>query len=405
MRIRCYVVDEIMGSGKTTAAINFINESKNNRKFLFVTPYLSEVQRIKDACKEKNFAEPQNIGSKLHDIKRLLTAGRNIVSTHALFSHFDAEANKLVKDGNYTLILDEVADVVSKTDNIVDEDIQFLKDIGVVSVNQNGFLKWNNSNCCPCLSDVKLICDSNNFVTLQNKINTTSTFKVWNQEIFKSFYEVYILTYLFSGQIQKYYLDIYSIPYQFKYIGHNYKFTDNENERPKNKLHLTNKIHICERSKLNMIGQNKTALSKGWYNKATNEDIEQLKKNIYNYFFNVMKSKSKNNLWTTFKSFRSELEGKGYSKGFAPCNIRASNDFRERNVVVYPLNIYVNPCVYSFFQKHGMKMDIDKYALSEMIQFIWRSAIRDGKDIWVYIPSSRMRQLLKDWIAEVDNKK
>ena len=45
-------------------------------------------------------------------------------------------------------------------------------------------------------------------------------------------------------------------------------------------------------------------------------------------------------------------------------------------------------------------MDQDGYALSEMLQWIWRSAIRDGKEINLYIPSKRMRTLLTDWIDE-----
>lgn len=40
----------------------------------------------------------------------------------------------------------------------------------------------------------------------------------------------------------------------------------------------------------------------------------------------------------------------------------------------------------------------DDYALSEMIQWVWRSAIRDGKEIWVYIPSRRMRELFQNWL-------
>jgi len=38
-----------------------------------------------------------------------------------------------------------------------------------------------------------------------------------------------------------------------------------------------------------------------------------------------------------------------------------------------------------------------------MIQWIWRSAIRDGKEIWVYIPSRRMRELLKKWLLELSS--
>ena len=43
-------------------------------------------------------------------------------------------------------------------------------------------------------------------------------------------------------------------------------------------------------------------------------------------------------------------------------------------------------------------MDEDQYALSIMVQWIWRSAIRDGDDIYIYLPSSRMRRILRDWI-------
>ena len=46
-------------------------------------------------------------------------------------------------------------------------------------------------------------------------------------------------------------------------------------------------------------------------------------------------------------------------------------------------------------------MDEDLFALSEMLQFIWRSAIREGKDIHLYIPSSRMRGLLETWLDKM----
>ena len=60
----------------------------------------------------------------------------------------------------------------------------------------------------------------------------------------------------------------------------------------------------------------------------------------------------------------------------------------------------MNPIVKNFFLQHGVNVDEDGYALSEMLQFIWRSAIRNGEEIWVYIPSVRMRNLLKQWIDE-----
>ena len=78
--------------------------------------------------------------------------------------------------------------------------------------------------------------------------------------------------------------------------------------------------------------------------------------------------------------------------------MRASNKYVNKNSVAYPVNRYIDPGIKNFFLKHGVSTDEDGYALSEMLQFIWRSAIRNGREIWVYIPSIRMRNLLKKWI-------
>ena len=55
------VVDAGCGVGKTTAMINHINQDKDNNKFLYITPFLTEVERVKTACKDKNFQEMLNL--------------------------------------------------------------------------------------------------------------------------------------------------------------------------------------------------------------------------------------------------------------------------------------------------------------------------------------------------------
>ena len=55
----------------------------------------------------------------------------------------------------------------------------------------------------------------------------------------------------------------------------------------------------------------------------------------------------------------------------------------------------------SFYKKYGIEVDEEMYALSIMLQWIWRSAIREGQEINIYIPSSRMRTLLLDWMDKV----
>ena len=39
-------------------------------------------------------------------------------------------------------------------------------------------------------------------------------------------------------------------------------------------------------------------------------------------------------------------------------------------------------------------------ALGALLQWAWRSQIRNGKPIDIYIPSERMRELLNNWIQD-----
>ena len=43
-------------------------------------------------------------------------------------------------------------------------------------------------------------------------------------------------------------------------------------------------------------------------------------------------------------------------------------------------------------------VDVEVYAISEMVHFLWRSALRNNEDISLYIPSRRMRILLQKWL-------
>jgi hypothetical protein len=43
----------------------------------------------------------------------------------------------------------------------------------------------------------------------------------------------------------------------------------------------------------------------------------------------------------------------------------------------------------------------DMYALSVLIQWLFRSAVRKGEEVWIYIPSKRMRSLLERWLINL----
>ena len=98
-------------------------------------------------------------------------------------------------------------------------------------------------------------------------------------------------------------------------------------------------------------------------------------------------------MWTSFKAYKNALAAPSYTRGFLHCAAKATNEYRHKTALAYPINRYVNPNIVKFVSDHGAMVSQDDFALSEMVQWVWRSAIRDGKPITLYIPSDRMYQL------------
>ena len=59
-----YVAYAVMSSGKTEAAIHFINSSSVEKRFLFITPFLSECDRIINNCCDRHFKAPTERGNR-----------------------------------------------------------------------------------------------------------------------------------------------------------------------------------------------------------------------------------------------------------------------------------------------------------------------------------------------------
>lgn len=389
MTVKVNIVDAICGVGKTSSAINHIN--KSDGKFLYITPYLTEVRRIKTQCATKNFKEPERYGTKLNGIRHLFNGGNNIVSTHSLFSAFNEEIMDLVKFGDYTLIMDEVADVVEPL-RITQSDLNNILDKHATIEGNN--LVWTDREYTGEYEKYKNLCDLGCISIYSNGDVKIVLLWMFPVEVFKAFKEVYILTYLFDAQIQKYYYDYYGVEYTHLYVK-DFQLVKEPQEYMEDRYKKL--INIYEGDNLNDIGKD-SGLSKSWFIRNNkNKIIEQLKKNTYNYFTNITKTKSSQNMWTTFKDYEPQLSGKGYAKGFVSLNMRATNDYRHKENVAYLANRYMNPIVKNFFIKNNVEVNEDLYALSELLQFIFRSKLRDEGNINLYLPSERMRTILKNW--------
>lgn len=387
-----------MGSGKTSALINHINSAPGEKKFLYIAPYLNEVNRIIEECSQKNFKQPQKLGSKLNGIKHLFKKGENIVSTHALFGLFDEEIIELACNNHYTLIVDEVAHVVDNYD-ISNDDLNTVLEKYARIDDEHKFI-WYATKYKGILDPFKKLCNLGCMGSYNNNA-------IWMFPIstFKAFKEVYILTYMFDAQYHKYYYDYYGIKCDYLNVKKDnkgqYVLTS---EKVVYKLPDYKKlIHILDNKKLNKIGDSYYDLSEHWYKKNMNDhSMKKLSNNCSNFYKNYAKTPSNLNMWTTFKDYKNKVSGKGYAKGHTPCNLRATNEYRNKESVAYLINVFYNPNIKNFFTSNGIKVDEDKYALSEMLQWLFRTRIREGKPINLYIPSKRMRDLLINWLDSFD---
>lgn len=398
------IIDSIPGSGKTSAIIDMIKNDKSDDNYIYITPFLTEVERVKTNCKYKKFHEPKfnGNGTKFQNLNKLISENKNIVSTHALFHKSNMATVDLIKSGDYILVLDEVFNVIEEYP-ISKNDIEMMINEGLAYIEDDFFL-WNEERIDYNgeFNNIKYLALNRSLIMYKEKI------LIWSfpVEVFKAFKEVYILTYMFDCQEQCYYYKMHDIDFEYYYAAKlNDKFIlkqrdDNYSEKEiKDKLNSL--ITIVHDKKLNAIGDNTYALSHSWYhNEMELGGLTTLKNNLLNFFINKTKSKSNEVLWTTFKDARTRLKGKGFTKGFISCSIRATNDYADRIYLAYCINVFSNPIIKQFFHSRGVKINQEKYALSELIQWIWRSAIRNDNHITIYIPSKRMRELLIDWLDD-----
>lgn len=414
-----YLTNDCIVTHNTSAAINYINNTPEDIKIIYITPYITEIDRIINRCKSKKFEQPRKYTDntpKIVHLKDLLNKGKNIVTTHALFHHFDDEVIDLCYSQNYVLFMDEVTDVIEPY-SIEKTDLEILLDKFAVVNKDTGLLEWRNGkdDYNGRFKEEKRLCEMGCLAMYGESVMLW----MFPIKIFNAFRESYILTYMFGAQMQKYYYDYYGVEYRYLYTEgnnvDNYHFVE-ECMSYVSRYDYRKLINIIDDIKLNMIGDSASALSKTWYRRNENNVLlMQLKNNTLNFFNNKPiiynektnkweKSKSSNNIWTTFKDYKEKISGKGYAKGYIPSNMRASNEYRDRTAIAYLVNKYFNPFIKNFFVSKGIEVDEDGYALSEMLQFLWRSGIRDGKRITVYIPSKRMRTLLENWINEQEYK-
>lgn len=393
------VVDARMGRGKSSAAIRYMNRHKGTKKFLYITPYLNEVDRI---CEQCDFDQSDSdTMSKSRELKMHMRQGKNIAATHSLFYLMDDEALELVRANHYSLIIDESIQVIERL-NVTAKDFSLII-TQLADEDENGVLRWRDKDYDGRFCDYKGIADTGSL-----RILDSALLNVMNPEMLRSFDEVFMLTYLFDGQYQKAYLDYFGFEYRIVGVeqdDYGYYFSDHPDDPPP--IDYRNLINIVDTPSMNRPGNGRYALSKNWFGCRgyDHPDVRALRNNLKKFFQSTTDGNSTTRLWTSFKDDQSKLTDRRtgrFRNNFLQVSARATNEFRDRTDIAYMVNRFVDPNLLKFFASKDITINADHFALAEMLQWVWRSAIRDNKPINLYIPSSRMRNLLIDWVENTN---
>lgn len=433
------VIDAMMGSGKTQAMYQMIR-SHPEKSYIIVTPYLNSISDAMDAGLDIRQPEYKG-GTKLDSLKYLLAHGYNICCTHALFLNIDHEVLDLIRDSGYTLFIDEALDVVKPINDLI-EDVgykvkkgtaSFLISQGIIAVDDLCRVRWCGKSMEavdyeyrylePLIKGGNVLC-----------VNGQLFLWMFPPQIFSTFENVYILSYLFDGSVFDGYLKIHGFNYSMggvsgEYGGNEFAFTDYQDDFTKRK-ELKPYIKIYN-GKANEVGAKKFDLSATWYDTAKTSDLAMVRRG-FNTFYKRVTAPDRKLMWTAYKDQREVLcipgggsvrrltteesramEADSENRNpelnklrcFVACNAKATNDYKDRNMLAYLINRFYNPLIKGMFRdKYGITLNEDRYALSEMIQWIWRSKIRanelplEERSIDLYIPSARMRELMQKWL-------
>lgn len=422
MTIKVKVLNALMGSGKTTRLMQDVGNLPPSSPVIYIAPLLSECHRFAGTIPDedtgevirgedflpayddshplihKMFTHPNNKnsqGTKINSLLKLIRMKENIVSTHALFRCLTEEVVSAIKDSGYILVIDEVLNVWEKyslsrkddsdmEDTSSDDEVLQLIKNGFIEVDVNGlmFWQWDKFDAVnTTYEELARLCDSKQLYLSNGKV----VFWEYPIHALKAFKEVWIATYMYEASFMCEYLKMHDADVTVEKFGY----------KPSDFKHLVN---VIEDKKLNAVGDGKHALS---YNSIVNKGHpnEMLKSNLYNFFRHKTGSKDDERLWTTYKAKRRYISAGRYAKSWIAYSTKATNEYKNAKYVAYLVNPRPSTYLVAMLGSRGVLFDQDAWALSEMVQFIWRSAIRDGKEIVLYIPSQRMREMFKEWIS------
>lgn len=400
------IKDYPCGSGKTTS---MIKSFKQEEKYLVILSYLSEVDRIIEDTTDVSFVEPvaeDNIqNTKTESLKDLLLTGRNVATTHSMYERLVPLAEEGLLD-DYNIIIDEVPEVVKAVSTKSKTSIkEFYVNSGFIEVEDNGLVlatdKWREKK--------EEVAD-----TLSNKILTyaeTGCLYLLGEHMFiwampskllSAGKSVTILTYKAEGSLLVSYMRKLSLPYLIQ--SNKYK-EEAFREQAAELINLQD-IPSISKLKLSHTGQQEGMRSSNYYSK--------LSCGLKNLRSRQLKGLDLSNVLLTCKK-DAWIQNNGKAGVFAQGSkifentnwiantTRGTNEYAHCSHLIYLYDQNINKLLARWLNDESRHFN-DAYALTELIQWVWRSRIRKGEPITLYLPAPRMRSIFIDWLEGWDTK-
>lgn len=397
------ILDEPCGTGKTTRMIASLNPDK---KYLIIVPYLSEVQRIIEHAYQMNLFQPDETlvseQTKQSHLRELLKKGSSVVTTHSLYE----DAICIIREGliqDYHIIIDEV---LNAAEVIASKSQQSLKDFyfqtNYLTLDKDGLVRtsWNwvqHSDEVSDTLDIRIFKAAGfGQLFLEGGRNFITGIP---RELLCTGQSVTIMTFMFRGSLLRAYLDKLGIRYKVK---RDIKAESQFRKKARELIDLRT-ITALERINLCYNGQGK-GLKNVAYQNTFNNSLRNLRhKNLRDVDHKDVLVTTRKDLW--FKKGDKKLNVAGpcakssrlFGVNWIANTTRGTNNYSHCSTLLYLYDQNVNPTIARWLGVSGAVFN-EKYALTELIQWVWRSRARKGKSITLYLPSKRMRMILSNYL-------
>ena len=400
------IKDYPCGSGKTTS---MIKSFKQEEKYLVILSYLSEVDRTIEDTTDVSFVEPiaeDNIqNTKTESLRELLLTGQNIATTHSMYERLVPLAEEGLLD-DYDIIIDEVPEVVKAVSTKSKTSIQeFYISRGFLEVEDNGLVlatdKWREKK--------EEVAD-----TLSNKILSYAEtgclyllgkhMFIWAMpsKLLSAGKSVTILTYKAEGSLLVSYISKLSLPY---FIQSDKCKEEAFREQAAELINLQD-IPAISKLKLSHTAQQEGMRSSKYF--------VPLSVGLKNLRARPLKGLDLSNVLLTCKKdawIKENGKAGVFAQGsrmFENTNwiantTRGTNEYAHCSHLIYLYDQHINLLVARWLNNNTKHFN-DAYALTELIQWVWRSRIRRAEPVTLYLPAPRMRSIFIDWLEGWDTR-